>query len=195
MSIGAHRTLCPGFTGTAAMGMMQMGMMGGGMMGGMMGGMIGGGGMMGGGAMMGGGQASVLDFDSDQVEMRMDGTLTTADGFDAAMAGDVARLQGFGGQGGELGGQDGGGGQGDASGNIANPMFTEDEGLGDLDMLDGLDIPDDLTGMGMGMGMDMDGMDMEGMDTQGMDMAMMAMGMNMSDLDDMDALDGLDIPG
>ena len=153
-------------------------------------------------------QSSVLDpSDRDQVEMRMDGTLATADGFDASMNEDVARLQGLHGasNGGEARGGGLGGGQ--ASGNIENPMFTGDAvdagGLGDLDMLDALDIPGDMDMAGMDMaammgmdmaGMDMTGLDMAGMDMAGMDMAMMGAMAEMSDFNDMDALDGLDIP-
>ena len=140
-------------------------------------------------------QSSVLDpSDRDQVEMRMDGTLATADGFDASMNEDVARLQGLHGasNGGEARGGGLGGGQ--ASGNIENPMFTGDAvdagGLGDLDMLDALDIPGDMDMAGM----DMTGLDMAGMDMAGMDMAMMGAMAEMSDFNDMDALDGLDIP-
>jgi hypothetical protein len=152
---------------------------GGGGMGGnmMMGSMMAGSGAMpmmgmggGSGMMMGGsGEAvsSVLNpTDRNALEVRMDGTLATADGHDAGpVDSTVTALSGI---------------------FQENPaaMMGEADPMADLDMLDGLDIPNGAGMGGMAMG-SMGGM-MMGAD----DMSMMMQ----SGFNDLDDLDGLDIP-
>jgi hypothetical protein len=156
--------------------MIEQGVSGGAMTGGMMGGMMGGGGGMmmggGGGAMDdGAGVGSLLDpTDRTALEMRMDGTLVTADGMEAGtvdssvamMAGHVMHDTTM-------------NPMGDMAGDMGTGMGMMDGGgLDDLAMLEGLDVP---AGGGGGGG------------------AMMMQQQTMSDMDEIDELDLLDIPG
>jgi hypothetical protein len=111
--------------------------------------------------------SSVLNpTDRNALEVRMDGTLATADGHDAGpVDSTVTALSGI---------------------FQENPaaMMGEADPMADLDMLDGLDIPNGAGMGGMAMG-SMGGM-MMGAD----DMSMMMQ----SGFNDLDDLDGLDIP-